>query len=135
MVYGSLGLCGELAFTATHELLKGRRPRGHTSMWMFPIYGLVQPLFEPVHAAMRGRVPAPARAVVYAAGFMSVEYVSGRLLRAATGEMPWDYSHARLSLGQGLTRLDYAPFWAVAGLALEAVHDSLSGVRPVLSGS
>jgi uncharacterized membrane protein len=128
MVYGALGWCAEVAFTGLNGFVRTRDPRlpGRTSLWMFPIYGLVRPLFEPAHDLMRDRVPAAARAAVYAAGFMAVEYATGRALRAAVGRAPWDYSHARLNL-DGLTRLDYAPLWAAAGLALERVHDRLVG--------
>jgi len=126
-VYGSLGLATEVVFTGLKDLIRtgGRSLRGHTSPWMFPVYGLAQPLFEPVHAALRGRAPAPVRALVYAAGFTAVEYASGRVLRLALGEAPWDYSHARWNL-HGLVRAEYVPLWALAGLGLERVHDALT---------
>lgn len=128
LVYGALGWCVEVAFTGLGAFVRTRDPQlpGRTSLWMFPIYGLARPLFEPVHDLMRDRVPAAARAVVYAAGFMAVEFATGRALRAAVGRAPWDYSRARLNL-DGLTRLDHAPLWAAAGLALERVHDRLVG--------
>ena len=128
VVYGSLGLATELVFTGARELLqtRGRSARGRTSPWMFPVYGLAQPLFEPTHDAMRGRVPAPLRAVVYAVGFTGVEYATGRLFRAVLGRAPWDYGHARWNL-DGLIRADYAALWGLAGLGLERVHDALTG--------
>lgn len=128
LVYGALGWCAEVAFTGLTDLIRTRDPRlpARTSLWMFPIYGLVRPLFEPAHDLMRDRVPAPARAAAYAAGFMAVEYATGRALRALVGRAPWDYARVRLNV-DGLTRLDYAPLWAAAGLALERVHDRLTG--------
>lgn len=128
VVYGALGLCTEVVFTGVKGFVRSGDARlpGRTSLWMFPIYGLARPLFEPAHDLMRERVAAPARAAVYAAGFMAVEYVTGYALRALVGRAPWDYSHARLNI-DGLTRLDYAPLWAAAGLALERVHDRLTG--------
>jgi len=126
-VYGALGLGTELAFTGLKDLARsgGRSFRGHTSPWMFPVYGLAQPLFEPAHDALRSRAPVPARALAYAAGFTAVEYASGRVLRAVLGEAPWDYAHARWNV-HGLIRADYAPLWALAGLGLERVHDALT---------
>jgi Putative ABC-transporter type IV len=118
VVYGLAGLAVELAFT-------GLRGRPRTSAWMFPVYGLAQPLFEPAHDALRAR-PLPVRAAAYAAGFTSAEYASGRLLRLLRGSAPWDYSHARRHL-HGLVRADYAPLWALYGLALERLHDRLAG--------
>lgn len=127
-VYGAAGIASEVAFTAAKAFARDRDPRAHgrSSPWMFPIYGLLQPLFEPAHDAMRDRVPAPLRAVAYAAGFLLVEYATGRGLRALVGAAPWDYSHARWNL-DGLVRLDYAPVWAAAGLAAERLHDGLVG--------
>jgi len=93
---------------------------------MFPIYGLLQPLYEPLHDAMRERVPAPARAAVYGVLIMVVEYGTGRAIRRLVGEAPWDYTTARRHI-DGLVRLDYFPLWALAGLALERVHDRLTG--------
>jgi uncharacterized membrane protein len=127
-VYGALGLATELVFTGLKDLVAsgGRTFRGRTSPWMFPVYGLAQPLFEPVHDALRARAPAPLRAAVYAAGFTAVEYASGRAFRRVLGRAPWDYAHARWNL-DGLVRADYAPLWALAGLGLERVHDALTG--------
>ncbi len=126
--YGLLGWCAEVAFTGVHDFLRTRDRRlpARTSLWMFPIYGLLQPLFEPAHDAMRDRVPLPARGVAYGLGFLGVEYGTGRLLRGLLGEAPWDYSDARWNV-DGLIRLDYAPLWAAAGLAMEGVHDRLTG--------
>jgi len=128
--YGALGLATEIVFTGLKDLARsgGRSFRGHTSPWMFPVYGLAQPLFEPAHDALRGRAPAPVRAAVYAAGFTAVEYAGGRVFRLALGRAPWDYSHTRVNL-HGLIRADYAPLWALAGLGLERVHDALTRDR------
>ena len=126
--YGLIGWCGEIAFTGVHDFVRNRDPRlpSRSSLWMFPIYGLLQPLYEPLHDAMRARVPAMARGAVYGALIMVIEYATGRAIRAAVGRAPWDYSGARRHV-DGLVRLDYFPLWAVAGLAMERVHDRLTG--------
>jgi hypothetical protein len=92
---------------------------------MLPIYALIQPLFEPVHQAMRGRVPLWGRALIYGGGFHAVEYASGRFFRLALCRAPWDYSRARWQL-DGLIRFDYFPLWAATGLGLERLHDLLT---------
>jgi uncharacterized membrane protein len=126
--YGLIGWCGEVAFTGVHDYVRTRdlRLASRSSLWMFPIYGLLAPLYEPLHDAMRDRVPAPARAAVYGTLILLVEYATGSILRRAIGNAPWDYSDARLHF-QGLVRADYFPIWAAAGLALEPVHDRLTG--------
>ena len=129
LAYGLLGWCSEVFFTGLHDFARHHDPRlpSRTSLWMFPIYGLLQPGFEPLHDALRDRgVPTPMRAVAYATGFFAFEYSTGWALRRVLGQAPWDYSSARRHL-HGLVRLDYAPMWAVAGLALEPVHDLLTG--------
>ena len=128
VVYGMLGWCVEIVWTALQRFHKGGperwRLQGHTYLWMFPIYGLLVVLYEPLHNALRA-TPWPLRALAYAIGFMLVEYVSGWILRRATGRCPWDYTGASRWQVHGLVRLDYAPAWAVFGLALEPLHDLL----------
>ncbi len=127
LAYGLVGWCAEVAFTGLHDFVRyrDRRLPSRTSLWMFPIYGLLQPLFEPLHDGLRDRPPL-VRAAAYGAGIMALEYTTGRLLRAAVGEAPWDYSDVRRHV-HGLVRPDYFPMWAAAGLALEPLHDLLTG--------
>ena len=122
-VYSAVGFLSEVVFSALHDAKRGRPVSFRTSPWMFPIYALIQPLYEPLHDAIRGRARLE-RAVVYTTGFFAIEYASGLALRNLRGEAPWDYSDAALSV-HGLIRLDYAPYWAAAGLALERLHDRL----------
>jgi hypothetical protein len=134
-VYGALGWCIEVMWTALAGVA-GRGERdwrltGSTYLWMFPIYGLLAPLYEPAHNALRAW-PWAGRAAIYAAGFMAVELASGWLIRRLTGSCPWDYrGRARFHIG-GLVRLDYAPLWALLGLGLEPVHDFLVRITPAV---
>jgi hypothetical protein len=127
LAYGVLGVAGEVAFTGARDSVLRREWRlaGHSYLWMFPIYGLSAFLFEPVHDMVRHRA-LWQRAGVYSVGIMGVEYVSGMALRRVVGVVPWDYTgHGRFVLPGGATRLDYAPLWGLAGLALERVHDAM----------
>jgi uncharacterized membrane protein len=128
--YGLLGWCAEVLFTGIHDYVRDRDNRlpSRSSIWMFPVYGLLSPLYEPLHDAVRD-LPVPVRATAYALGLMGVEYSTGSALRRLLGEAPWDYSDARLHFN-GLVRPDYFPLWAAFGLALEPVHDLLTGRRP-----
>ncbi|HEV3472678.1 MAG TPA: hypothetical protein VG408_05665 [Actinomycetota bacterium] len=125
MIYSIVGFTYEVAFSALHDRLRGKEVRFRTSPWMFPIYALIAPLYEPVHDAMRERVPKLARGGVYGLGFLAVEYATGAGLRAWRGEAPWDYTYARRHVN-GLIRPDYFFLWAAAGLALEPLHDRLT---------
>jgi uncharacterized membrane protein len=127
LIYGALGWCIEIVFTALSRLRSPGRWRleGTTYLWMFPIYGLIAPLYEPLHNALRNSLPWPLRALLYGIGFMVVEYIAGWLLRITTGSFPWDYRGRAKYHVSGLVRLDYAPLWMLLGVALEPVHDTL----------
>jgi uncharacterized membrane protein len=128
VTYAVLGLATEVAFTAAHGVLRGAsrdaRLEGHSYLWMAPIYGLCAVLYEPLHDSLRERRPAQ-RAAAYAAGIMAVEYATGRLIQRVAGVIPWDYTGRGRLVVHGATRLDYAPFWGAAGMALERVDDVL----------
>ena len=133
VVYGLLGWVAEIVWTAVSEKWKGAggwRLQGWTYLWMFPIYGLCAPLFEPVHDRIR-YLPMALRGGVWVTGFFAVEYAAGWALRRLTGRCPWDYTGARFHL-HGLIRWDYAPLWFCFGLFMEQVHDRLVLLTPAL---
>lgn len=118
LVYGLAGWGIDSVYVWLHT---GRaRP---SSLLNVPIYGLAQPLFEPLHDRLRRR-PLALRAAAYGVGILGVEYASGRILRRALGRAPWDYGEARFGI-DGLVRLDYLPLWAAFGLGLERLDDAL----------
>lgn len=119
LAYGLAGWTLDSLFVWAHT--GRRRP---SSLLNVPVYGLAQPLFEPVHNRIR-RQPLALRTAVYGTGTLAVEYVSGRLLRRLVGRVPWDYTGARFGV-DGLVRLDYLPLWAAYGLGLERLHDLLT---------
>ncbi|HMA35992.1 MAG TPA: hypothetical protein VKY74_16130 [Chloroflexia bacterium] len=137
VIYGLLGWCMEIVWTA----LPKRRPidwrlSGNSYLWMFPLYGLVAPLYEPVHTALRDAgIIWPVRGLIYAAGIMGLEVLTGWLLQRLTGRCPWDYTpHARWHW-HGYTRFDYAPLWFGVGLALEPLHDFLVRLTPAIQAA
>src|SRR5215217_5026624 len=137
IIYGLLGWCMEIVWTG----LPKRRPidwrfPAHTTWWMFPIYGLVAPLYEPVHWRLCAtHRPWWQRGLVYMLGIILLEVVTGRLIRQLSGSIPWDYRMATRWQWRGLTRLDYAPLWFGVGLGLEPLHNWLVRLTPALHGS
>ena len=89
----------------------------HTSLWMFPIYGMAA-LMRPISKKLE-RVNVLLRGLIYMAGIFGTEYVTGRLLQKYQA-CPWDYSKARFNV-RGVIRLDYAPIWFVLGLIYERI--------------
>lgn len=135
VLYGLLGWCWEIVWTALPPPFPvDWRLRGQSYLWMFPIYGLIAPLYEPIADALRAAgVVWPVRGLIYAAGFMIIEGLTGWLIKRLTGSCPWDYTgRARWQVG-GFVRLDYAPIWAALGLALEPLHDALVRLTPAIA--
>ncbi len=70
----------EIIFTSFHAFFnEDFRLKGQTSIWMFPIYGLVA-LIHPMHHQMEDK-PALYRGSVYTLGIFTCEYISGSLLK------------------------------------------------------
>ncbi|MCB8919041.1 MAG: hypothetical protein H6666_14085 [Ardenticatenaceae bacterium] len=134
ILYGLGGWCGEVIFTALTESLPRRDWRlvGTTYLWMFPVYGLLAPLYEPVHELIRG-VWLPGRVLIWSLGFTAIELLAGWLLARFTGRCPWDYVAAgkRWAINPYI-RWDFFPVWAIIGLALEPVHDFLVVLTPAI---
>lgn len=125
LAYALIGWATDRAFTSLTSSLRSREPRlAPPRLTLLPFYGLLLPLYEPVHDRLRD-APLGVRAMTYGLGIVGVEFVSGLLVRRVLGEAPWDYRGARWSV-DGLTRLDYLPLWALAGLVLERVHHRLT---------
>jgi len=135
VLYGLGGWCGEVVYTAlTGSLLQGDwRLKGHSYLWMFPIYGLIAPLYEPIHNLIR-EGPLLGRALVWSLGFTLIELASGWLIARLTGRCPWDYSERRWAINPYI-RWDYFPVWALVGLALEPVHDFLVRLTPAIEAA
>ena len=134
LIYGALGWCFEIVWTALTGKVRGMQPdwrlTGHTYLWMFPIYGLLAPIGEPVHNALRD-YPWILRGTIYLLAIWAVEFVTGWLIKVLTGKCPWDYSHLRGNF-HGIVALEYAPVWFLFGLAFERVHDALVKLTPAI---
>lgn len=124
LLYGSLGLLVEVAWTGTRSMLAGDATLTATTyLWMLPIYGVTALLLERVHDGIRD-LPIWLRGSVWAVLILTFEYGYGYLLRAGLGVCPWDYTGAPYAV-DGLIRLDYAPAWCLLGLLFEHLHDRL----------
>lgn len=127
VLYGLLGWAVEIVWTGLGSALAGdRRLVSRTYLWMFPIYasgGLVLeallPRIAPWGWFWRGLAAVVA---VYV-----VEYVSGWMLRRATGRVPWDYSGQPFAVHE-LIRIDYAPAWFLLVLLFERVQPALAAI-------
>lgn len=118
MLCGTVGWCMEICFTALHSLRsRDMRLTGHTSLWMFPIYGCAA-LIAPISHHIR-KLPTCIRGLTYMGMIFSAEYLSGSIL-TRYGLCPWDYSHSHWNVDK-VIRLDYAPFWFGAGLLFERI--------------
>ena len=120
LLFGAIGLIAEVIFTSIKGLLSERtyELKGHTSLWMFPIYGLIAFIF-PLIVYRIGSLPWFVRGLIYMLVFFLVEYISGWILRKLK-VCPWNYPD-KYSL-HGLIYFPYAPVWFAAGLGVERVY-------------
>ncbi len=121
---GLTGWCLEILFTSMDALRRRDMTlKGHTSLWMFPIYGSAA-ILSPISRLLRGK-SALTRGLTYMGMIFSMEYLSGLLL-SRRKICPWDYSGRsfdidgliRWNIGR-VIRLDFAPYWFCAGLLFE----------------
>lgn len=113
---GIAGWCIEITFTALDSLRqRNMELMGHTSIWMFPIYGsavFLKPLMKLMHSK-----PLIVRGISYAAMILAGEYIAGSFL-TKNKVCPWNYTRSKWHVKK-IVRLDYFPYWAVAGLLFE----------------
>lgn len=123
LIYGFIGVGLEILWTGTAALFRGDLAmNAHSSIWMFPIYGMMV-LLEPIHEQIRNW-PIAARGGVYAFLIYLGEFTSGFLLRTTIGACPWNYGQLPFSF-HGLVTLCYLPAWFILGLFFELLHDTL----------
>lgn len=124
IIYGIIGWLVEVMFTGLGSLIRGDiKLTSWTYLWMFPIYGMAV-LLEPIHDKIR-HVPWWIKGIVWVGFIYIIEYFSGFALKIALGVCPWNYTSKSYFNIEGLIRLDYAPFWFIAGLIFEKLHDFL----------
>lgn len=123
IVYGFAGWCAEIMWNGLHALLQGDLIlRSGTSIWMFPIYGLMI-FLEPIHNRIRNN-SVIIRGGMYAILIFIAEFITGIVLKGILGVCPWDYTGSMFSIC-GIIRLDFAPVWFTLGLLFEKLHDIL----------
>ena len=126
LAYGFLGWALEVGFTGLTDsfCLRDRRLRGHSYLWMLPIYDAGGLFLERLHDRLSGKgVPRWARSLAYMAGIYGLEFGSASLLNRAIGDVPWRYRKG-INL-HGYVRLDYAPFWYGCGWLFETLECEL----------
>ena len=118
---GICGWCLELLWTG---FLSFRRREwkltGHSSLWMFPIYGMAAFLKPLSNFICSKKCSFLLRGFLYMLFIFTAEYMSGSLLKKHHC-CPWDYSGTHFQIN-GVIRLDYAPLWFFCGLLFEYLN-------------
>ena len=126
LAYGFVGWALEVAFTGVTGSfpIRDRHLRGHSYLWMLPIYGAGGLLLERLHDRLASLgVARWVRSLVYTGGIYGLEFGSASLLHRMVGVVPWRYLngfHIR-----GYVRIDYAPFWYACGWLFESLESEL----------
>lgn len=120
---GILGWCIEIIWTAFNGIKSDNNKFvGHTSIIMFPIYGLAS-IIKPISTRLKNRnIPVLVRGVVYTIGIFTVELITGSILKK-NNNCPWDYSDKKYNIN-GVVRIDYAPLWFIVGIFFEKILGS-----------
>ena len=109
----------EILFTSLGGLLRGDLLlNGHTSIWMFPIYGLAA-VIGPLSVRLR-HWPVLLRGCFFTVPASCSLNLSVAVFLRLFSLCPWDYSRTPYSIF-GLVRLDYFPVWVTAGLIFEYI--------------
>ena len=125
MICGLMGWCIEVAFTSAGAIRRrDKKLMGQSSAWMFPIYGMASVIGEV--SPKISHWPVLGRGLLYGSAIMTGEYISGSIL-TKFGICPWSYEGEKYAV-KGLIRLDFLPFWMVAGLLYEKVLASLKEI-------
>lgn len=131
IIYGLLGWNLEILWTGLGSLIRGdMNMMGHTSVWMFVIYGVSGIGFEFVHNKIRDK-RWYERGLIWMYLIFAAELVSGAAL-AIFDIHPWEYNGTFALFG--LIRLDYAPVWFIVGLLFEQVHSFVTGLQVARRG-
>ncbi|MFR4319563.1 MAG: putative ABC transporter permease [Eubacterium sp.] len=117
---GIAGWCIELLFTSVCSFKKKNyKLEGHSSLWMFPVYGMAS-VIKPLSYRLKSKNRKTfERGTVYTVGIFGIEYVTGSILKRHN-QCPWDYSKNKYNIN-GVIRLDYAPLWFILGLFFEKI--------------
>ena len=116
---GICGWCLEILWTGFLSFRRRDKTlSGHSSLWMFPIYGMAA-FLAPISRII-SKAAFWVRGLVYTVTIFCTEYLTGKFLKKH-GCCPWDYSSARLGI-DGVIRLDYAPLWFFCGLLFEKLN-------------
>ncbi|MBR2045404.1 MAG: hypothetical protein IJ958_04640 [Agathobacter sp.] len=116
IICGLAGWCIEVAFTSMGAALrKDKTLTAKTSAWMFPIYGMAAGIG--IVAPKISHWPTFYRGLLYGGAIMTGEYITGSLLNKLDA-CPWSYAGCKFTI-KDLVRLDFLPFWMLAGLLYE----------------
>jgi len=121
LVFSFFGVGIEVFFTAIGHYIKNKNLsfQGKSYLWMFPIYGSLGLIIEPLYHALKA-VPFIFRGFIYLLVIMAGEFISGYILRLIIKKCPWEYK-TKWSV-MGLVNLAYAPFWLIFGYLSELLY-------------
>ncbi len=122
IIYGFLGWNVEIIWTGLNSLASGSKDLiGHTSIWMFFIYGTAVFVLEPIHYKI-AEFNWLFRGIIWMFLIFAIEMISGLALKLI-GVEAWHYYGPTSILG--IIRIDYAPLWFILGLVFEKIHNVL----------
>jgi len=122
VLFGIIGVSAEVFFVSITNIFKkkDRCLKGHSSLWMFFIYGIVyliilfgRTYFSDYSIFLRG--------LIYLVLIYALEFTSGSLLKKFKA-IPWDYRKDTKYNFRGIISLEFLPIWYVGGILYELLY-------------
>jgi uncharacterized membrane protein len=123
VLFGIIGITAEVFFTSITSLIKKEKNRammGHSSFWMFFVYGSVYFIILFGRTYLLG-LNLFERGFVYLILIYAVEFISGSILNKFNAT-PWNYSKDMKYDYRGIICLEFAPLWYVGGMLFELLY-------------
>ena len=96
IIYGLLGVCAEVVVSAILHKYEGKEQNWSTRAPILPVehplYGLIAPVFEPLHDAISGW-SCLIRGAIYVSCFLVCRIQPVGVAAYAHGACPWSYAH------------------------------------------
>jgi len=120
-IYSFFGVGIEVFFTSIHDYIRYKDIsfRGRSYLWMFPLYGGLGLIIEPLYNSIKF-IPFIFRGFIYLFVIIAGEFIYGYILKLTIKKCPWEYKTKWTIIG--LVKLTYIPFWLIFGYLSELLY-------------
>jgi len=120
-IYSFFGVGIEVFFSSIHDYIRYKDIafRGRSYLWMFPLYGSLGLIIEPLYNLIKF-IPFLLRGFIYLVIILAGELIYGYILKLIIKKCPWEYKTKWTIMG--IVKLNYLPFWLLFGYLSELLY-------------